>query len=1188
MSAIEKAIELARVLQKRGVALQTREEKRQQRELEKMMNSAQDRSTLTQITDQAFRSKTPSRAAEQLTHILDVQGVPRFFSTMDRAMLKGFQSFGGYLPTVAMPMVKDKMRQETANVILPAEHEVLAEYLNERRKSGVRMNVNYLGEALLGEEDAQRRLESYLAALQLPEIEVISVKATTIYSQITPISKRSALKVLCDRLELLYRAAAKARYVREDGSEVAKFVYLDMEEYRDLEVTLEAFMRTLERPGLEDVDAGVALQAYIPDSYLAQKRLNAWAKERVAAGGSPVTVRLVKGANMEAERVEASLAGWPQAPFTEKLDTDANYKRMLHEALDNIDAVRLGVASHNLFEVAYALVLVEERGVGDRVQFEMLEGMANHQRRALGEMAPNLLLYAPATRQEEFLNAIGYLIRRLDENTGPNNFLRHAFKLEVGSEEWQRLEKMFVDSFERIEGLESASRRTQDRSVLPEQRSAPLLQTTDFVNEPDSDFSLPHNLAWAEALIADQEAAEPADIPLVIAGEQIRDDRKMRDCTDPSRGVVVGRYRQASDEDIDAALRCAKEDPTGWRGLDIGARGTIMRDVAYELRKARGTLLRAALCDGGKLFTESDPEVSEAIDFVEYYAATARDLAALGGVTASPAGVVVVVPPWNFPLAIPCGGVAAALAAGNTVILKPASATVLCAWELAQCFWRGGVPKEALQLVPCSGASGGAKLVASPDVAAVILTGGTDTALRMLEARPQMSLLAETGGKNATIVTAMSDREQAIKHVIRSAFGHTGQKCSATSLLILEGEVYDDPAFKATLCDAVESLRVGSAWRFDSKMGPMIQPPSSDLETGLKELEQGESWAVMPHMVDDNPCLYSPAVKWGVSPGSYTHMTEFFGPVLAVLRADDLEHAIDLVNQTGYGLTSGLESLDLREHEAWRDGVKAGNLYINRVTTGAIVQRQPFGGMGKSAFGPGIKAGGPNYVAQLMHFVDAPDLPEAPNDEVAHEDVESLRRQLRARLPNEPTIKKILGAIASYDAAFATEFGREHDHTMLVGQDNIRRYLPAGAVRVRLDEGDSTFEIFARVCAARTVGCQITVSSPPEYGSSALTLLDELTDLWGGAIEFVEETDEELAAVIAAGGTDRVRYAGERAPDSVLASVGETGVYVARAPVLACGRIELMWYVKEQSISVNYHRYGNLGERTGERRRPVA
>ncbi|MEZ4447460.1 MAG: aldehyde dehydrogenase family protein [Polyangiaceae bacterium] len=613
-------------------------------------------------------------------------------------------------------------------------------------------------------------------------------------------------------------------------------------------------------------------------------------------------------------------------------------------------------------------------------------------------------------------------------------------------------------------------------------------------------------------------------------------------------------------------------------------RGEILARVAQE----PAPLPRhgwGRLADGGKLLTESDPEVSEAIDFVEFYAATARAFADLPGVDAEPLGVVVVTPPWNFPIAIPCGGVSAALSAGNTVILKPASDTVLVAWELCKTFWEAGVPEEALQFAPCSGGRGGARLVGSPDVDAVILTGGTSTALRMLDARPEMNLLAETGGKNATIITAMSDREQAIKHVLHSAFSHTGQKCSATSLLVLEGEVYDDPTFRETLIDAVKSLRVGSAWDMSTRLGPMIKPPDGDLERGLKELEKGESWAVLAKKRDDNPCLYSPAVKWDVSPGSYSHMTEFFGPVLSVIRADNLEHAIEITNQTGYGLTSGLESLDDREQELWKAGLRAGNLYINRVTTGAIVQRQPFGGMGKSAFGPGIKAGGPNYVAQLMRFTD--HAPKKTDRKVDSPEVEQLRQAAKGSDVLGDDATRVLAAIDSYDRWQRDELGVAHDHQRLVGQDNFRRYLPCRHMRVRVHADDTPFEIVARVAAARTAGCQVIVSRPPGLKSAVVDWLDEVTESWGAAIEFVEEDDAALAEVIKRRMTDRVRYAGPRAPEVVLRAVGETGIYVSRAPVLVEGRVELLWYIEEQSISHDYHRYGNLGHRQDEERSPV-
>ncbi len=1194
---IQKALFVARQLQMRASQLQTASEKRQQAELDRMLQTPSDKVTLAQMTDQAFRTREPHRAVEHLIHILDVQGVPRFFSPLDRTLLKGFQSFGGYAPGVALPLVKEHMQKETANVILPGEREMLTEHLRERHHEGVRMNVNFLGEAILSEAEAERRLQQYLQGLQWPEIEVVSIKISTLFSQISALAREHTVATLCDRLERLFLTASRARFTRPGGQVVPKFVYLDMEEYRDKELTAEAFMRTLDRPGLKRVAAGIALQSYIPDSHETLLRLQQWARQRVAAGGGRITIRLVKGANLEMERAEASMRGWPQAPYKTKLETDANYKRMLHELMkpENLAAMDVGVASHNLFDLAYGIVLAQERDALDRVQFEMLEGMANHQRRALFECSRNVLLYAPACKRENFINAIGYLIRRLDENTGEENFLRHAFKITVGSPEWHKLERGFLDSFDAITRTSTSPRRTQDRRQLPP-ASSPAIERgwQNLVNEPDTDFALPQNGEWAQHIIAQWQpryGGRAPEIPLVIAGDELFENRPVRECLDPSRpGVVVGRYRQASEADIQRAVECAATDPDGWRALQPQQRVELLGRVAQELRLARGDLMGAALADGGKTLAESDPEVSEAVDFLEFYRDTARWWQQMPTLEARPKGVVVVVPPWNFPIAIPCGGMAAALAAGNTVIIKPASDTVLVAWELCQCFWRAGVSKCMLQFVPCTGGREGRKLVNHPKVNAVILTGGTETALTMLGDNPRLNLFAETGGKDATIVTALSDRDQAIKHICHSAFSHAGQKCSATSLLLLEAEVYDDSAFRRSLCEAVQSLKVGSAWELDTKIGPLIRPPSGDLENALKVLEPGEEWAVMPQNLEGNPNLWSPGIKYGVRPGSHTHLTEFFGPVLAVMRFEKLSEAVDLVNQTGYGLTSGLESLDEREWDYWTQRLRAGNLYINRVTTGAIVLRQPFGGMGKSAFGPGMKAGGPNYVAQLMDFDDAATGSQV---EPLRPTLKSLAAGLRARSAelganSAAEVEHILAAIGSCDFHQREEFSREHDHFRLVGQDNFRRYLALPVVRVRVHESDSAAELFIRVCAAHAVGSRVTMSVPPGFSSPALQLMEELTESWAGDIEFLEESDAQLAEAIRSRQTDRVRYAApERVPLEVLQSAGPAGACVVSVPVVAEGRLECLWYLREQSVSIDYHRYGNLGRRAAEKRAEV-
>ncbi len=1218
------AIDLARQIQVRAKQLQSPAERRQQAELDRLIQQPRDKATLMQMTDQAFRSQRAARAADQLVHILDVQGIPRFFSPLDRTMLRGFQSFGGYLPGVAVPLVKEKMRQETANVILPAEPELLSRHLAQRSQEGIRMNVNLLGEAILGEHEAEQRLSDYLAALQIPEIECVSIKISTLYSQISTIARSATIKTLMRRLELLYRAAARNHYTRPDGSQVPKFVYLDMEEYRDMELTGAVFMKTLEQAEMSQVRAGIALQAYVPDSFLLQQQLTNWARQRVDSGGSPITIRIVKGANMEMERVEASLRGWPQAPYQRKIDTDANYKRMVIFGLqpENIHAVKLGIASHNLFEVSFSIVLAIKLGVLDQIQFEMLEGMANHQRRALHEMVDNLLLYAPACNKENFIHAIGYLVRRMDENTGPENFLRHAFKIEVDSPDWKAMERIFQESIDRIDTVRAEPRRQQDRLTPPEQPPAPG-DWRLLTNEPDTDFSLPQAAVYARSIIDAWQHrcdSQATDVCHSIEGGDCHGLGDAYESFDPSRpGVVVARFRMADAQDMLRAAKCAVHDPTGWQQLSPGARYQLLRSAAHQIRQRRADLMGAALADGGKLLQESDPEVSEAVDFVEFYAKTALDLE--GG---RPRGAVVVISPWNFPIAIPCGGAAAALAAGNTVILKPSIETALVARILCECFWQAGIPREALQLVLCDGPETSAHLLSNPDIKTCIFTGGTETALKILAARPDLHLLAETGGKNATIVSSLSDRDLAIKNVLHSAFSHSGQKCSATSLLLLEEEVYRDKGFIDSLQDAVSSLRVGSAWDLRAKFGPLIRPPRGPLLRGLKELESKEQWILMPKNLEDNPCLYSPGIKRDVQPGGYTHVTELFGPVLGIMKYRDLSDAIDLVHQTGYGLTSGLESLDDREQELWTSRIQAGNLYINRPTTGAIVLRQPFGGMHKSAFGPGIKAGGPNYVVPLSRFpsinslngeteemeqvpvradhqeplLNGNEQPLALDDLAAKLDVLSeFWSLLQSDYPAAAQSRKALGAsglqilaraLQNYNRFAVDELRQSHDTLRLVGQDNIRRYLPLSHVRIRLSGEDTWLDLFARAIAVVAAGARAAISQPPKLQSPIVHALESLTHVWACDLEFIEESDVELSKALGRNEIDRIRYASREAvPPEVRRVANEHFVYIADEPVSVYGNVELLWYVREQSLSFDYHRYGNLGFRSEEVRSPV-
>ena len=904
---IQDSIQLAESWQKLAETRVSRFDRRFHLKMRKMLGHPRDKVLLMQLMDQCFRSKNAARVANQIVYLFHKHGLAEFFSSSDRLLLSFFKHLGVLLPSTSVPLFIRQIREDSRTVVIKGEERIFHRHLQQRRKQQTDCIVNLIGEIVLGESEAEARMQKYLHALEDPNIEYLSIKLSTLYSQMNSLNMEGTIEVLVDRLSRLFRQAV--HHPTTEGK--SKFINLDMEEYRDVEITIRVFEQVLDQPEFQQMRAGIALQAYIPDSHQWQQRITRWAIRRVDQGGSPIKIRLVKGANMEMESTEAALRGWELVTFREKVDTDANYKRMAHYALlpEHARAVHLGTASHNIFEQAWAVTLAKSLGTLEFLSLEMLEGMSDSARQAIHELTQPVMLYAPCAKREQFTNAIAYLVRRLDENTGPDNFIRYSFGLEVGSADWESQKQVFLRSFDRLPSVRSQPFRQQNRQLEDSTHSAGV-STTDlsFQSEADTDFILPANREWAQAIREkwrkSPDSLTVTKIPVVFSGTEHFDNRKVHEVYDRAQlpeEIHLASCAQANAEDLQSAVKTARMDPDHWRAQSASARASALRSVARLIRQRRGDLIGVAAAELGKAFTESDVEVSEAVDFLEYYAMSAEMWAQVEGLQMKGKGVGLVVPPWNFPIAIPLGGVAAALAAGNTVILKPASSAIYSAWEFCKCFWDAGISKNTLQFVPCPGALAGEHLIPNKDIDFVILTGGESTARKMLDARHDLFLTAETGGKDATIVTALADREQAIRNVCHSAFSNSGQKCSATSLLILEKEVFEDPAFRAALVDAASSIKVGSPWDFANRVTLLESKPSGPLQRALETLEAGETWALAPSQENDNAYMLRPCIKWGVKPGNFCHTTELFGPLLSVMCADNLEHAIELVNARATG-----------------------------------------------------------------------------------------------------------------------------------------------------------------------------------------------------------------------------------------------------------------------------------------------
>lgn len=1156
-----KAVELAESILKQANAGMRRHEKKQAEQLERMMDDPAGKAFTLALADRVFRPAAPARGAELFRYLLNGYGIPRYLSGMDRVAMKLGDRFSVQFPGIVMPMITSQLRKESSNVILPAEDGKLRLHLRRRRKAGIRMNINQLGEAILGESEAHHRLQQVVDRLGDKDCDYISVKISAIFSQIHLVAFEETVRLIQERLRILYRAAITNAVVQPDGSRKPKFVNLDMEEYRDLHLTAEAFKRTLMEEEFMQLEAGIVLQAYLPDSWEEQMKLCAWARERVEQGGARIKIRLVKGANLAMEKVEASMHDWAQAPYSTKAQVDANYKRMLHYGCmpENAKYVQFGVASHNLFDLCYAMLLREREGVRDRVEFEMLEGMANHQARVIREAADGLLLYAPVVLKEDFHSAIAYLVRRLDENTSEENFLHDLFGMAPGSRAWDVQKKRFLKACQEKDSVKYGPNRTQNRATDPVE---PTRYRDTFANERDTDWSLRQNSEWINGLIAAEKEKSGEEIPLLIDGQEITTNL-WGVGRDPSRHNEVSyKFAYADFDQVEHALSAADKARASWASRSVSERAEILHRAAQELSRVRGEAIAAMVRDAGKAPTEADVEVSEAIDFCRYYAEGLDRDGMNDGVDMAPLGTVCVMSPWNFPFAIPTGGVAAALMAGNTVIFKPSELAVYTAWQIAQAFWRAGVPQDVLQFVPMPRNEISHKFLMDPRLNGIIMTGSYRTGRMLRELRTDLQILAETSGKDAMVITATADPDQAVKDLVKSAFGHSGQKCSAASVAIVEASVYDNPAFLRQLKDAAASLKTGGSWDVNSVVTPLIREPEGDLLRVLTQLEPGEEWLLKPERSEDNPCLWSPGIRLGVKPGSWFHQTECFGPVLGIIRAENLEEAIDIQNDSEFGLTGGLQSLDEREIALWKSKVQVGNAYINRVITGAIVRRQPFGGWKHSSMGPGSKAGGPNYLTMLGRWTER-ELPQklrTPGERIA-----GLVEKLCSELTD--CAKRIRSAAGSQAKWWMEEFGVEHDPSRVYGENNTFRYVPVKGMLART-EGMTDDDVAILLLGAKLCGVELHLSA--EEGRPWIQKMN------GYYATLTVETEAALIDRLpeAARSVQFLRSAG--ISDALFTAARDCGLEALSRPVLANGRLELLGFFREQAISETVHRYGNI------------
>ncbi len=874
-----------------------------------------------------------------------------------------------FAPALVAAPVKANVTSMAGQFVAGATPADLVKRLKRNAGAGIATTIDLLGETVVSETEADAFLQRNLEVLDtvskalagsappcpgdqgpkgpLPRIN-LSVKVSALTPEVHPADPQHSIDALKARLRPILRRAA----------EIGAFINFDMESYAFKDLTLALFRSIL---GEEEFRAapsvGIALQAYLRDCERDLLDLVAWARR----SRRPVVVRLVKGAYWDYETTLAGQRGWPVPVWAEKAESDANYEKLSRLLLENADIASAAFASHNVRSCAHAIAQADRLGVDPRAyEFQALYGMADELKAALVATGKRVREYCPVG---ELLPGMAYLVRRLLENTSNEGFLRAKDAGGATGEELLRNPVELLGS----------------RPAAAGAGAAPA-----FRNAPNTDFTLEKNRARMRGALDKLAKGLGGRHPIVIAGRRIS-DREMIPSVNPARPAqVVGHWARATPADADAAVAAARAAWPGWAARAASERAALLDRAAGLIEERRFELNALEVLEAGKPWIEADADISEAVDFCRFYAAQMRELdqprttQAVPGESNvevwTPRGVGVAIGPWNFPLAILCGMTVAPLVAGNAVIMKPAEQTTLVAAALMEILAAAGVPPGVVNFVPGFGEDVGARLVAHPGVDFIAFTGSRpvgcmiwETAGRTLPGQANLKkVVCEMGGKNALIIDNDADLDEAIPAALYSAFGYSGQKCSALSrLIVLEG-VHD--RFVERFIAACAAIPVGDPAEAGTLVGPVIDAPSRDKILGL--IEQGKKQARVAFQSPPSAAAQAggyfvpPTVFVGVPRTAAIAREEIFGPVVAIMKARDLDEAFAIATEVDYALTGGLFSRSPSALERARREYRVGNLYLNRGITGAIVERQPFGGFRMS--GAGTKAGGKGYLENFL------------------------------------------------------------------------------------------------------------------------------------------------------------------------------------------------------------------------------
>ncbi|GAB3039926.1 bifunctional proline dehydrogenase/L-glutamate gamma-semialdehyde dehydrogenase [Parafrigoribacterium mesophilum] len=1078
------------------------------------------------------------------------QHIPAMLPWYMRWALAVGGGFSAVIPWPIVPIARLVMRRMVGHLLVEItgpDDPHLTTRLAALRASGSRFSLAMLGERVHGDGAADARLQDIRELLARDDVESVSISLSDVAGQLWPWAFHESVDRVVARLAPLYEAAA--------ASPGRKFITLDMGMFREFDLTVAVFERLLERPTLRGLEAGIALQAYLPGSLATLNELTQWAAARRAEGGAGIRVRLVKGAYLPMERVDAAVHGWPVPAYVSKAQTDANFIRMLNFALtpERTDAVRISVAGHNLFDIAYAWLLAEHRAVQRRIEVEMMLGMGIARDAVSAELGV-VVVTVPVVSTGRLDCAVDYLVRRLDDSVGAGHFLANAGGLADRS--------AFAAEARRFLAAVAEADAAEPTKNAEATNDAELTNETELANDAElgnDAETQPDAFAFGSALARRTPPTNPA-----VAANR----RWARGILDRTRASRLGQSaitdaQVADAEELHRRVAAAVSFGEDWARRRSTTRAQVLSSIGEELELRRAELIETMVGEVGLTFADADTEVSQAIDSARWSAALAPELDTVDNARFVPSRLSLVASLERSPLAAPAESVFAALAAGSPVILMPARHARRSAAVFVDALVSAGLPGGLVTPVDLDrGEFGDSELarllVSHPRVDHVVVTGRQQSARMFRSWRGSGHLAADTAGTNSIVVTPSADQDQAVADVVASAFTSAGQGRSSASVVILVGSLAQSQSFRRHLIDAVSSLAVGYPQDPSVDLGPLFQPAVGEVARVLTTLGEGEEWLVEPHRLDDSGRLWSPGVRDQVAPDSHFHLAQHRAPVLGIMVAADLEEAIELQRAMPFARTAGLHSLNTDEVDLWLRTSSSAELAVNRSAS--------------------------SVTRSLTSHTDAlavrgrwePQFPEPRGSVIVKGVSEGIAELIAAAGPGMDYLgfDRVRAAARSDQMAWDDRFSRAHELGRSPFERLVVRFRPV-PVAIRVSENAPTWELARVLAAAMRAGSPVAISSATPITAALVRFLnDETTAIT--VSEVVIETDSRWRARLLSGetGAQRIRLLGE--DQSALAALLGSGFSAAiyAEPVTAAGRIELLTFLREQSVTITAHRFG--------------